>query len=119
MWSSDEKTWGMLSHLITLVVNYLLGGLGWVVGLIIFFIKSKDSKFVAFHALQASLFQLAIAFLVWLCVCTFFLVVPLILAVIFGLMGIIYPIIGMIKASNGELWEYPFVGKFCRRQVGL
>lgn len=119
MWSSEEKNWAMLSHLITLVVNYVTGGLGWIVGLIIYAVKGKESKFVAFHALQASLFQLAIAFLVWICVCTVWLIIPLIFAFVFGAMGIIYPIIGLIKANNGELWEYPFVGKFCRRQIGI
>lgn len=119
MWSSEDKNWGMLSHLITLAVNYFTGGLGWIVGFIIYAVKGKESKFVAFHALQASLFQLAIAALCWVCVCLFWLVIPILFIFILGVMGIVYPIIGMIKANNGELWEYPFVGAFCRRQIGI
>lgn len=31
-----------------------------------------------------------------------------------GLMGIIFPIIGAMKANNGELWEYPLTIKFIK-----
>jgi uncharacterized Tic20 family protein len=27
-------------------------------------------------------------------------------------MGIVFPIIGAVKANNGELWEYPLTIKF-------
>ncbi len=118
MWSNEEKTWGMLAHIMTLVVNYI-SGLGWLVGLIIYAIKGKESKFIAFHALQASLFQLMIALLVGISVCFFMLIIPLIFTAIFLIMGVVYPIIGAVKANSGEVWEYPFVGKFCRKSVGI
>lgn len=122
MFSNEEKTWGMLAHVVTLVVN-VLSGFGWVVGLIMYGLKSKESKFIAFHALQASLFQLMMALLFGLSVCLsiflFILIFPIIMAVAFFLMMFIYPIIGAMKANNGEIWEYPFVGKFCRKAVGI
>lgn len=31
-----------------------------------------------------------------------------------GVMGIVFPIIGAIKANNGELWEYPLTIKFLK-----
>lgn len=116
MYSNEERTWGMLSHLITLVVNYMTGGLGWIVGLIIYAVKGRESKFVAFHALQSALFQLAMAALAWLCVCT---VLFFWLALVPAIMGIVFPIIGLIKANSGEEWEYPIVGKFAKRSAGL
>ena len=31
-----------------------------------------------------------------------------------AVMGIVFPIIGAIKANNGELWEYPLTIKFLK-----
>jgi uncharacterized Tic20 family protein len=31
-----------------------------------------------------------------------------------GIMSIVFPIIGAIKANNGELWEYPLTIKFLK-----
>lgn len=118
MFSNEERTWGMLAHVLTLVINYI-SGFGWAVGLIMYAMKSKESKFIAFHALQAALFQLIILALAGITACLFFLFFPLILTAIFLIMGFVYPIIGAMKANNGELWEYPFVGKFCRKSVGI
>lgn len=115
MFSNEEKTWGMLSHVLTLVINYI-SGFGWAVGLVMYAMKSKESKFIAFHALQAALFQLINILLIAISFC---LVVTWILIPVFAIMGFVYPIIGAMKANNGELWEYPFVGKFCRKSVGI
>ena len=30
------------------------------------------------------------------------------------IMGIIFPIMGAVKANNGELWEYPLTIKFIK-----
>jgi uncharacterized membrane protein len=119
MYSSEEKTWAMLAHLITMICNVMGLGFGWVVGLILFAINPPKSRFVAFHALQASLFQLAIGALVWVCVFTSLLVVPFFLLWVFLAMGFIYPIIGLIRANQGEVWKYPFVGKFAAKVTGV
>jgi uncharacterized Tic20 family protein len=31
-----------------------------------------------------------------------------------GIMSVVFPIIGGIKANNGELWEYPLTIKFLK-----
>ena len=31
-----------------------------------------------------------------------------------GIMSVVFPIIGAIKANNGELWEYPLTIKFLK-----
>ena len=42
--------------------------------------------------------------------CFIFIGIPLLMAL--GLVGIIFPIIGGIKANNGEIWNYPCSIKF-------
>jgi uncharacterized Tic20 family protein len=31
-----------------------------------------------------------------------------------GILGVVFPIIGAIKANNGEFWEYPLTIKFLK-----
>ncbi|HWI48660.1 MAG TPA: DUF4870 domain-containing protein [Rummeliibacillus sp.] len=82
---------------------------------ILFFIFIKDEE-VKRLSVQALLFQ----FVMWLLVIIGgILSVTIILAIIgipmmiiFGLMVVIVPIIGIVKALQGETWEYPIVGKW-------
>ena len=59
----------------------------------------------------------------WMISCTIYAFVSFVLMfVLIGfltglavlLMGIIFPIIGAVKANNGELWEYPLTIKFIK-----
>ncbi|MGM9966195.1 MULTISPECIES: DUF4870 domain-containing protein [unclassified Rummeliibacillus] len=82
---------------------------------ILFFLFIKDEE-VKKLSIQALLFQ----FVMWLLVGVgTFLSITIILAIIgipmiivFGLMGIIVPIIGIVKALQDEAWDYPIVGKW-------
>ncbi|MFJ8263970.1 DUF4870 domain-containing protein [Rummeliibacillus sp. NPDC094406] len=82
---------------------------------ILFFIFIKDEE-VKRLSVQALLFQ----FVMWLLVIIGgILTITIILAIIgipmmiiFGLMVVIVPIIGIVKALKGETWEYPIVGKW-------
>lgn len=38
--------------------------------------------------------------------------IPLIIAL--AIVGIVFPIVGAIKANNGELWDYPLTIKFIK-----
>lgn len=82
---------------------------------ILFFVFIEDEE-IKRLSIQALLFQ----FVMWLLVgIGTFLSFTIILAVvgipmviIFGLMGIIVPIVGIVKALQDEGWEYPIVGKW-------
>lgn len=59
----------------------------------------------------------------WMISCTIYAIVSFILMFVLigfltimavGIMGIVFPIIGAIKANNGELWEYPLTIKFIK-----
>jgi uncharacterized Tic20 family protein len=59
----------------------------------------------------------------WLISSLIYFVVSLVLTIVLigilglvalGIMSIVFPIIGGIKANNGELWEYPLTIKFLK-----
>ena len=61
-------------------------------------------------AIQAILFQLVMVALVFLSFLLIFVIVGIPLIIGFGLMWLIVPIIGIIKAVNNEEYNYPIVG---------
>ena len=56
--SIDERTWAMLAHLRTLV-GYVFWIGAYLDPLVIYLVYKDKSSFVAFHALQSLVFQLA------------------------------------------------------------
>jgi uncharacterized Tic20 family protein len=130
--SADERTFAMLAHFLQ-----LFGG--FVAPLVIFLIK-RDSRFVAFHALQVLLWQVIYIGVGLLCVFGWIVailstiitqsgsasgrfplpivvVLPLVI-VIFGgwwLTTMVLAIVYGIKANAGEWAEYPIVGGWARK----
>ena len=87
--SSDERNMALLSHLSCFVLP--------VIGpLILWLIKKDSSRFVAYHAIQALIFQL-LASVVSGATCGL------------GLVLLILPIVWGIKASKGEWAGYPLI----------
>ena len=54
---ADERTWAMLAHL-SVLLNLVTGFLGVGAALLIYFIYKDRSRYVAYQAMQAFLFQL-------------------------------------------------------------
>lgn len=104
--SSDDTTWGTLIHL-SQFCGYLIPLGGWVVPLTLWLVKRSDSRIVDLHGrivinwlLSEILYGILFGVL-----CFIFIGIPL-LAILL-ILGFIYPVVGAIKASSGETWNYP------------
>ena len=107
--SKDARTMAMLAHLLCLFT-------GFIGPLIIYLIKKDEDRFVAFHSLQALYWELAI------CVCVFVSFILSIILCCFALPGMAVAIAGLVfniilltKANNGEWAEYPVVGGWVKK----
>lgn len=100
MKESDEKIWGLATHLSALVLP-IIGPLA------IYIINKETSPFVTRHAKASLNFQLS--FLIWFAVCagTFWLFVPAFIALALAVVMIIYSIMGGIKAHEGQFMSMP------------
>jgi hypothetical protein len=126
----DERLWAMLAHL-SVLLNLVTGFLGVAAALVIYLIYRDRSRYVAFQALQAFLFQILFwagggvligtIGVVWAIVTTLsvviigVLLIPLaILAtIVFALMPIIavvYGVVGGIETNSGKDFRYWLVG---------
>ncbi|MEO4055299.1 DUF4870 domain-containing protein [Solibacillus sp. CAU 1738] len=78
---------------------------------ILFFLMSSEDE-VKRLSIQALLFQ----FVMWLLVVisTFFSIflIGIPFLIVFSIMLLVVPIIGIVKALNGTSWNYPIVGRW-------
>ncbi|WP_308787931.1 DUF4870 domain-containing protein [Planomicrobium stackebrandtii] len=78
---------------------------------VIVFLISQDKE-VKKLSIQALLFQLALGVLIFISSLLIVFIIGIPMLIVFGLMGIIIPIMGIIRALNNEQFDYPIVGSW-------
>jgi len=87
---------------------FVLGGVGgWIAPLIALVSRGSQSPTVRQHAVNALNFQLTWSIIGLIGYATICIVIGLIIFPIAALIGIIFGIIGGVKANDGQLYEYP------------
>ena len=131
---SDERTWAMLAHL-SVLLNLVTGFLGVAAALIIYLIYKDRSRYVAYQAMQAFLFQLVfwaggglLIGAMWAVVGALsailvgILLIPfaVLLTLVFLLMPILalaYGVAGGVQCSSGEDFRYWLIGDWALNLV--
>lgn len=80
---------------------------------VIVFLISEDKE-VKKLSIQALLFQLVLGVLISISIFLIVFLIGIPMLIVFGLMGIIIPIMGILKALNNEYFDYPIVGSWYR-----
>ena len=109
--SMDENTWGLLIHL-SQFCGFVLPLAGLITPIILWQIKKGESEQLDRHGRVVAnwiltAFILSIVFGV---LCILIIGIPLIIAL--GVVWVVFPIIGAVKAYNGDVWPYPCSFKF-------
>lgn len=109
----EQKQWGLFLHLSQLL-NILIPFGGVIAPIVIW--QMKKDEMPALDAHGKMIVNFMISCLIYGVVSA---VLALILVGIIGLLalaviGVVFPIIGGIKANNGEFWEYPLTIKFLK-----
>ncbi len=104
----ETRTWAMILHL-SLLAGFVIPMAGLIAPIIIWQIKKEEMPEIDAHGKMATNFIISMIIYSMVCVVlSFFLIgIPLLFAL--AAIGVIYPIIGGVKANNGELWNYPGV----------
>lgn len=105
--SQDEKTWGMLAHLSTLVG--LIIPLGTILGPLVVWLMKKDTMpFVADQGKEALNFNITVLIAMIIGgILTLVLIGLLVMAVV-GLAWLVLTIMAALAANKGETYRYPF-----------
>ena len=109
---AQDRTLAMLTHLSGLA-GYIIPLGGIIVPIIIWIVK-KDDRVIASIAKQAILLNIAVFVLG--CALALLILTVILIPVVFlgwallGLIAVILPIVGAVKALDGEYYTYPVVG---------
>ena len=103
----EMRQWAMFLHLSQLA-GYILPLLGLVVPIIIW--QSKKDQFPILDVHGKNVVNWIISELIYGAICFVLMVVVngIPLLGILGILAVVFPIIGGIRANNGEVWRYPF-----------
>lgn len=107
----DTNTWALILHL-SVLSGLIVPMAGLIVPVVIFLLKKDQLAglvphgYVVFNWMISALIYAVISLILMIIVIG---IVPLILVAILSL---VFPIIGAIKASEGEVWPYPLSIQF-------
>jgi uncharacterized membrane protein len=110
--TQDDKTLAMLAYLLGIFTGFLGPLVLWV-------IKKDQSKFVAFHALQALFLHSVVVLGYILSSLLVFVLIGFITYPAFFVLGLVFSIVAGLAANRGEWYEIPIIGPFTRRQTGV
>jgi uncharacterized Tic20 family protein len=109
--AEQERLWAMLMHF-SLLLSYAFIGL--VLAIVIWQVKKKELPGIDAHGKNVANWILSelIYGIISLILCMALIGVPMLMAL--GVIGIVFPIIGGIKANNGQVWKYPLSIQFLK-----
>ena len=107
----DEKTWSLLLH-ISQLCGFLIPFAGLVVPIVLWQIKKDESAIIDRHGRIVANWMITAFITGIVFFCLSFVLIGIPLLIILGVLCVVFPIIGGIKASNGEFWPYPMSYRF-------
>ena len=105
----NDKTMGMVSHLLAFAGVLVRFPFANVVGPLVMWVIHKDkSPYIAYHAKESLNFQITLAIAMSICLLLSFILIgiPMLFAV--GIYGVVMTIIAAIKANEGVQYRYPY-----------
>ncbi len=106
MTDEDVRMWAMFLHL-SLLAGFIVPFAGLIAPIVIWQIKKTEMPEIDVHGkivvnwiLSALIYGIVSFFLI-------FLVIGIPMLAALAILSIVFPIIGGIKANNGEVWKYP------------
>lgn len=109
----DERQMGMIMHLSQLV-NILFFPIGIVAPIVLWQTQKEKMPALDAHGKMVTNFMISMTIYMVVSIILMFVLIGFLTILAAAIMGIVFPIIGGIKANNGELWSYPMTIKFLK-----
>ncbi len=112
--SQDEKTWGLLTHLLAFT-GFIGVPFGNIIGpLVMWLMKKDESPFVDEHGKQSLNFQISMTIYALISGALIIVLIGFALIAIVAIVDIVFVIKASMAANKGESFEYPFTIKFLK-----
>lgn len=111
--TAEERQMGMIMHLSQLV-NVLFFPIGIVAPIVLWQTQKEKMPALDAHGKMVTNFMISMTIYMVVSIILMFVLIGFLTILAAAIMGIVFPIIGGIKANNGELWSYPLTIKFLK-----
>ena len=111
MTESQVNNWAMFIHL-SQFCGYVVPLAGLVVPIILWQMKKDESPILDTHGLAVVNWILSVLVYAVICSVLILVFIGIPMLVVLGVLCLVFPIIGGIKAGNGEVWGYPLTIRF-------
>lgn len=111
--TADQRQMGLFLHLSQLAGLIIPFG-GIIVPVVLWQTQKEKMPALDAHGKMVVNFMISVLIYAVVSVVLVFVVVGILTLLAVGVIHIVFPIIGAIKANNGELWEYPLTIKFLK-----
>jgi uncharacterized protein len=111
--TAEEKQMGMFLHLSQLA-SLLVPVAGIVLPIVLWQTQKDKMPGLDVHGKMVANWMISSLIYAVVSVVLMFVLVGFLTILALVIMGIVFPIIGAVKANNGELWEYPLTIKFLK-----
>lgn len=104
----DQKTrtWAMILHL-SVFAGYVVPMAGLIAPIVIWQLKKEEMPELDAHGKVVTNFIINMLICSAIAFVLAYVLIGFLIFIVLGVIGVAYPIIGGIKANNGELWQYP------------
>jgi uncharacterized Tic20 family protein len=110
---TQERTWGLITHLSALV-GFIVP-FGHIIGpLVVWLIKKDESAFVDDQGKEALNFQISMTLYAVVAAILVLVIIGIFLLIGIGILDIVLVIIAAVKANAGEKFRYPLTIRFIR-----
>ena len=107
----DARMWAMLLHL-SLFAGYLVPFAGLIAPIVIWQVQKDSMPEIDAHGKVVANWIISHIIYFAISILLVFVVIGIPLVIVLSVLMIVFPIVGCIKASNGEVWSYPMSIKF-------
>ena len=109
----EQRQMGLFLHL-SQFANVIFFPLGIVAPILIWQLNKDKIPGLDAHGKMVTNWMISATIYAIVSIVLMFVLVGFLTILAVAVMGIVFPIIGAIKANNGELWEYPLTIKFLK-----
>ena len=112
---ADQETrlWAMLLHL-SVFAGYAIPIAGLVAPIVIWQVRKDDLPQIDVHGKIVVNWIISMALYGAVSFVLVFALIGIPMLILLGVLGVVFPIIGGVKASNGEAWHYPLSIQFLK-----
>jgi len=110
-WGMDEKTFIVFLHL-SQYAGIILTGLGFILPLVMWLTNKDKSVLIDEHGKAVVNWMISLFIYLIISIILIFILVGIITTIALGIVALIYPVIGAIKAGNDSFFNYPVSIKF-------